>query len=575
MTSPASPARRFWAFVRPHRQGLVVSVLAFLLASATEPLVPYLLKYVLDEGFNTQASFPLWAVPVTLIGLFAARGLFTFSGAYMMNRTATRTVLDIRHALIRSVIRADAKLFSHMTPAEAVTKVVSNPHEITQLMSGAVTTILRDGSTSVVMLAYLFYLNWKLTLLTLLVVPVLGVAVRLIHKRAKALGTQAYESQMRLVSVVDDIARAWRVVRTFDAGEWERARFEREAKHLQRMTLKNAASSALMSPVSQVVASVGLALILTLALLQAQQSRATVGEFVAFITAMLLLISKVRHLTDVSQPVLASLVVARGCFELLDIPPEADTGTQELNQCRGDIAFQQVTVQYEGAEHAALHGFDLTIQAGHTVALVGASGAGKSTIVNALLGFVNPSQGQVLLDGVNIKDLRRTALRRQFAVVSQDIVLFDGSLADNVCYASPRDDARLERALRAAHLWDFVRSQPQGLETLVGANGSKLSGGQRQRLAIARALYKDAPIWVFDEATSALDTESERAVQQALDQWRGRKTLIVIAHRLSTIRHADRIHVLGQGRVLEQGTHDELMLLNANYKAMVMAQHSG
>jgi len=571
-TSP-TPARRFWAFVRPHRKGLVVSVLAFLLASATEPLVPWLLKFVLDEGFTSEMSFPIWAVPLTLIGLFAARGLFAFSGAYMMNRTASRTVLDIRQALMQSVIRADAKLFSHMTPAEAVTKVVSNPHELTNLMSGALTTILRDGSTSIVMLAYLFYLNWRLTLLTLIVVPVLGVAVRLIHKRAKRLGTQAYDSQMRLVSVVDDIARAWRVVRTFDAGAWEAARFEREARHLQRMTLKNAASSALMSPVSQVVASVGLAIILTLALVQAQAQRATVGEFVAFITAMLLLISKVRHLTDVSQPVLSSLVVARGCFELLDVPPEPDGGTLSLEQCRGDIRFDEVTLQYDGAERPALNGFTLQVGAGQTIALVGASGAGKSTIVSALLGFVAPNSGHITLDGVDIQHLKKASLRRQFAVVSQDIVLFDGSLADNVIYASPRDDARLERSLRAANLWDFAISQPEGLQTLVGANGSKLSGGQRQRLAIARALYKDAPIGVFDEATSALDTESERAVQQALEQWHGRKTLIVIAHRLSTVRHADSIHVLADGRIIEQGGHEKLMALGTAYAAMVAAQH--
>jgi ATP-binding cassette, subfamily B, bacterial MsbA len=571
-TSLADPARKLFGFVRPHKWGLLASTLAFLLASATEPLIPILLTKVLDKGFSSELPFPIWIVPMGLIVLFAARGFFTFCGSYLLSRVASRTVLDVRTALIQSLIRADARLYARVSPAEAVSKVVSNPQEMTGLMGGAFTTILRDGTTTLAMLGYLFYANWKLTLIALITLPLLSYAVRRIHKRVKSLGGQAYDSQMRLVSVVDDIARAWRVVRTFDAGEWETQRFRLEAAQLQRLTLKNAASSALMSPVSQLIASFGVATILTLALVHARQDGTTVGEFAGFITAMLLLVSKARHLSDVSQPIVAGLVVARGCFELLDAPAESDTGTTVLQQCQGSVRLHNLTVIYPQAPTPALDCINLTIEAGQTIALVGASGSGKTTVVNSLLGFLHPESGQILLDGIDIGKLRKSSLRKQFAVVSQDIVLFDGSMADNVAYAQTKDSQRLEQCLKAANLWEFVSAQPDGMEASIGANGSKLSGGQRQRLAIARALYKDAKIWVFDEATSALDTESERVVQQSIEQWHGNKTLVLIAHRLSTVRRADCIYVLSQGRVAESGRHEDLMTKDGLYASMVRAQ---
>jgi subfamily B ATP-binding cassette protein MsbA len=338
--------------------------------------------------------------------------------------------------------------------------------------------------------------------------------------------------------------------------------------------MKGVAASSLMSPLTQLVASTGVALIVSLALIQANRGAATVGEFVAFITALLMTIAPLRHLTDVTQPIINGLIGAGACFALMDTPPERDTGTREIDSdtCQGHVQFENVRLQYEGSGHRALDGLELNIPAGKTVALVGPSGSGKSTVVNAMLGFISPIEGRITLDGVDVQDIRKMSLRRQFAVVSQDIVLFDGPIADNVAYAQPKNPERIEAALRAANLWDFVQAQPDGLNATIGTNGSKLSGGQRQRLAIARALYKRARVWVFDEATSALDTESERAVQESIDAWHGEKTLILIAHRLSTVSSADWIYVLADGHVLESGRHDALIALGGLYAKMVEAQ---
>jgi len=575
MSQPAetlrATARRLAVYLKPHRRGVVLTILAYIGAACTEPLIPQLLKTVLGEGFKAD-SFSVWWVPVVLIGLFAARGLFSFLGQYLLNWTVSRTVFDLRAALLNALLKADARIYTSLQPGTAVTKVVNDPQQIVAQLGGALITLLRDGLPALAMLGYLLWLNWQLTLLSMITTPVMAVVVKRVNARVRRMGSWAYDAQLRLVNKVDDLTRAWRVVRSFDAAEHEREQFAARAREVQRATLKTAAANALTQPVSQLIASIGLSVILSLALLQARQNQSGVGEFAAFIAALLLLTSRLRHLSELAQPITNALITAQGSLSLLDIPAENDRGTRELAECRGEIALQAVTLRYPGAEQPALDALDLRFAAGQTTALVGASGSGKSSIVNLLLGFAEPDQGQVLLDGAPIDELTRASLRRQFAVVSQDIVLFDASVADNIAYAQPRDAARLEQALRAAHLWDFVQTLPEGLDTAVGANGSKLSGGQRQRLAIARALYKDAPIWVLDEATSALDTESERAVQQAIEAWQGRKTLIVIAHRLSTIRSADCIHVLQQGRVLESGSHAELVARDGAYAAMVQAQ---
>ncbi|MEX8497665.1 lipid A export permease/ATP-binding protein MsbA [Leptothrix ochracea] len=571
MTHPAT-ASRLLRYIKPYKWGGLLGVLFFFLSAAVEPAVPALFKQLLDTGFKGKLPYPLWMVPVVVISLFAVRGLLAFLGTYLLNWSTSQAVMAIRIDLIGAILRADASLYTRLSPGVAASKVINDPQSAASSLSSAVTTLLRDGTTLVALMGYLFYVNWQLTLLSLITLPLLAVVVRLVHKRVNAVGTLWYESQVRLVGIVDDVTRAWRVVRTFDAADFEKQRFQHEAEQLHRLTLKNVAASSTMTPLTQIIASAGVALILTLALVESAQQGTSVGDFVAFLTALLMTISPMRHLTDISQPILNGLIVAKASFELMDTPPEPDQGTKDLPGFTGQIHFDQVAIQYEGTDKPALQGLNLDIPAGKTIALVGPSGAGKTTIISTVLGFVAPTSGTVRLDGVDLTEVRKADLRRQFAVVSQDIVLFEGSIAANVAYAQPIDPARIEECLRSANLWDFVASLPESIHTSVGTNGSRLSGGQRQRLAIARALYKDAPVWLFDEATSALDTESERTVQQSIEQWHGKKTLILIAHRLSTVRNADRIVVMLDGRVAESGSHNELIAHNGLYTNMVRAQ---
>jgi ATP-binding cassette, subfamily B, bacterial MsbA len=573
----SAAARRLGRYARPYAGALALGIVLFLAGGALDPLLPLLFQQLIDSGFGTRGAawFPLWAAPVAIVVLFGVRGLITFTATVVFARATSKIVLALRKDLTAALLRADAPLYAQISPGVAANRVIHDPHNAATSVAGAMTTLLRDGATLIGLLAYLFWLDWRLAFISLTIVPILAFVVQRVQRRILAVSGRSYESMVRLTGIVDDIARAWRVVRSFDAGKFEAARFEREAEHLRRATLKVATAGASMTPLTQLIASVGVAVIVGLALTSAAQGGVTVGGFVAFITALLMTISPLKHLSDLSQPIIGGLVVARACFALIDSPPERDSGDLDIpGRASGELTLEDVTVRYPASEAKALDGVTLHVPAGSTVALVGASGAGKSTLVNTLLGFVAPEQGRLQLDGHPLARVRKASLRQQFAVVSQDTVLFDTTIADNVAYALPRDDTRVWACLEAANLADFVHSLPQGMHTIVGVDASRLSGGQRQRLAIARALYKDAPVWILDEATSALDGDSEREVHAALDRWRGQRTLLLVAHRLSTVRRADNIVVFDHGRVVEQGSHDALVARGGRYAAMAALQHT-
>jgi subfamily B ATP-binding cassette protein MsbA len=569
-----STAKQLLGYARQEWRMLALASVIFALAGAVEPVIPALFKKLIDSGFQGGLDYPIWLVPVVIIGLFLLRGALNYCGTYIVQTVLGRIVLEFRLQLMSALFRMRSDIFTVLTPGQIVGKIINDPYWASQVLGSTLINLVKDTTILTCLIGYLLYLNWHLTLISFASMPLLAIAVRKAQKRLERVGQEQYESQQRLIDIVDDNARAWRVVRTFGAAGFEGRRFEYEAQKLRRLSTKQMATGALVTPITQLVAAIGVSAIVTLALYQASQGASTVGEFVSFIMALLMTISPMRHLSDVFQPVAGALVAARGAFELLSAPSEQDNGEKDFLVSRGDIRFDDVTVQFPTASTPALNAFDLHVPSGTTVALVGASGAGKTTVVNSLLRFVDLQQGQIRIDNVPIEEMRLSSLRRHFAVVSQEIVLFDGSVAENVAYASEYeiDRQKVQACLRAANLWIHVKELPQGMDSTIGVNGSLLSGGQRQRLAIARALYRDAAIWIFDEATSALDTESETLIQKSIESLRHKKTIIIIAHRLSTIRHADEICVMSSGKIIERGSHEALLAKKGMYHDMVSLQ---
>ena len=553
--------RRLHAYFGYQRLAWAMALLATVVAAITEPLIPALLKPLLDQGF-TEGSLNLWMVPTAIIGVFLVRGLAQFTGQYALSRIANEGMLRLRTALFERLLAADMALFRQQSASTLSNTVVYEVQTGFTSLVQALIGVSRDGFTLVALLGYLIYLNWQLTLIVAVMVPGVGWIMKALSRRLYKITKSSQQATDDLAYVVEENVLAHRMVRLHGAQAGQAARFNSLSQRLRHLAIKSTIASAAMTPTTQLLAAGALSAVICIALWQSHGHGAkdvSVGGFASFIAAMLMLIAPIRRMADVANPITRGVAaLERGLLLLSDAPAETG-GTHAVQRAQGAISLRDVNVSFDSEHAPALSGVSLDIRPGEIVALVGPSGAGKTTLVNLLPRFVAASGGQVLIDGVAAQDWRLESLRAQFAMVSQDVVMFNDSIAANVALGAAIDEERVHHCLAAANLAEHVAALPQGVHTIVGHNATQLSGGQRQRLAIARALYKDAPILILDEATSALDTESERLVQDALQRLMRGRTTLVIAHRLSTIEHADRVVVMERGRIAEQGTHAELV----------------
>ncbi len=572
--SPAPPPERLTVrlsrlsiYFGGQRLGWTAAIIATLVGAITEPLIPALLQPLLDKGF-TDGSLQLWMVPVAIMGVFLVRGLAQFVGQYALARIANEGMLTLRTALFDRLLAAEMGLFSRQSASTLSNTVVYEVQTGATLLVQALLGISRDGFTLVALLAYLLYLNWQLTLIVAVVVPGVAWIMKTLSRRLYHLTKSGQQATDELAYMVEENVLAHRMVRLHAAQPTQAKRFDSLSRRLRGLAIKSTIASSAMTPLTQLLAAAALSAVICVALWQSRAAGSadvTVGGFVAFITAMLMLIAPIRRLADVASPITRGVAALERGLTLLGETPAERGGTHAPAQVQGALSLREVSVAFAADQAPALDRVSLDVRPGEVVALVGPSGAGKTTLVNLLPRFVQHASGQVLLDGHALQDWDLAALRAQFALVSQDVVMFNVSIAANVALGQTMDERRVHECLAAANLAEHVAALPQGIHTVVGHNATQLSGGQRQRLAIARALYKNAPILILDEATSALDTESERLVQESLQRLMQGRTTLVIAHRLSTIEHADRVVVMERGRIVEQGTHAELVALGGLY----------
>ncbi|PXW22699.1 lipid A export permease/ATP-binding protein MsbA [Paraburkholderia caballeronis] len=552
--------RRLWPYVKPLLGALIGGIIAMAFVAATEAGIPALLKPLLDHGFGSAGS-PLakWLVPLAIIGLALVRGVAQYSSGYLLQYVSNKILLELRLKMFDRMIHASVGFFQRETASTVINAIVFEVNQILNVLMGVMVTLVRDSLTVLFLLGYLFILNWRLTLIVAVLLPGIGWLVSKINRRLRRLNREHQMLTNELSYVVEETVGGYKVVKVHNGEPYEMGRFAEMSRRLRGYQMRMTISGGLAQPLTQFLASIALAIVVTIAVVQASNDQTTVGGFVAFVTSMLLVISPLKHLIDVNQPLQRGMTAAELIFGLIDEPAEPAGGGKPLDRARGEIEFRDVSFEYGAGTRSILERVSFKVAPGEMVALAGPSGSGKTTLVNLLPRFFDPSDGEILVDGVALPEYDLHALRSQIAMVSQDVTLFNDTVASNVAYGQPPDRARVEHALRAANLWDTIAALPEGIDTLIGDNGMKLSGGQRQRLAIARAIYKDAPILILDEATSALDSESERHVQAALETLMAGRTTLVIAHRLSTIERADRILVMEAGRIVERGSHRQLL----------------
>ena len=564
--SMSATFRRILSLLSPYKSRLLLVLVAMSITAATEPAVAAMMKLLLDKGFSETRNFSLWLVPLFVVGVFVIRGLSTFTTTYLMSAISGRLISTLRQQMFRRLLDVPLDFYRDNSTGKIINAMMLEVNQVLDLIRSVMIVVIRDSLTVIGLLSYLFWLNWKLTLVIIVLGPVIAFVIRITAQRLKRLIVQNQTLNAELTQTIEETTRAQHVIKIFGGQQYESRRFEQRSERLRGFMLRVASTSATTEPITQFINSLSVSVIIMIALSQAGDGNMTVGGFASFITAMLMTLTPLKHLASVNGPLQRGLAAGSTVFGIIDSAPERETGVVLHERASGKLDFEHVGFSYPNQKQAALSDISLSIAAGETIALVGMSGGGKTTLVNLVPEFFAPTEGRILLDGQPISDIALTSLRAQMAMVSQHVVLFDDTVAANIAYGDPQPNRqKIEEAARAAHLSDVIDNLPEAYETMIGDNGMRLSGGQRQRLAIARAIYKNAPILILDEATSALDTESERAVQMALDTLMKNRTTLVIAHRLSTIEHANRIVVLQEGRIAEIGSHAQLLAANGVY----------
>jgi len=565
---------RLLSHLRPYRGQFAAGIAFMVLLALTEPAIPYFLKPLLDGTFvERDPQFLFWS-PIVLIVLFLVRGTCSLASQVAFAAVSGHLVLDLRRLMFDRILSLPTSYYDAHATGMIITKVTHNVTQVTNAATKVLMTLVRDSVIVVGLIAYMLYVNWRFSLLVFVLLPVLALAVRLIGKRLRVLSRRAQATMGEITHVVGEGVRGHKVIKVFGGREAEMQRFLRHANWVRRYQFKTKVADGASGPLVEGVAAVMIAVLIYVGTGQLGQEPMSVGAFVSFLAALGLLFPPIKRLVGVNQPLQSGLAGAESVFDLIDQLPEKDEGRQVLGDVNGELTFSDVHFRYPSAKEEVLRGVSFSIRPGSTMALVGASGSGKTTIATLVPRFYEVDSGEILLDGINIRDVTLASLRHQISYVGQESVLFNDTVAANIAYGSTGSATRqaIEEAARAAYAFDFIQALPDGFDTLVGEDGVLLSGGQRQRIAVARALLKDAPVLILDEATSALDAESERYVQSALRSLTRDRTTLVIAHRLSTIVHADQILVVDRGRIIERGTHDELLALGRQYSLLYRNQ---